>query len=68
MAINFKKLNRQVHPFKPEVKKGFIFIATDEQKENDLYSIAKKGSRKSLMRILEWMIKNDEDFKREFSI
>lgn len=68
MAINFRKLNRQVLPFKPEVKQGFMFIATDEQKENGLFSIAKVGSKRSLMTFLVETIKSDEDFKREFSI
>ena len=31
MAINFRKLKSQIKPFKPEVKDGYIFIATDEQ-------------------------------------
>lgn len=68
MAINFRKLNRQVLPFKPETKQGFIFIATDEQKENGLFSIAKVGSKRSLMTILVDTISSDEDFKHEFSI
>lgn len=68
MAINFRKLNRQVLPFKPETKQGFIFIATDEQKESGLFSIAKVGSKRSLMTILVDTINSDEDFKREFSI
>ena len=66
MVINFRKLNRQVLPFKPETKQGFIFIATNEQKENGLFSIAKVGSKRSL--ILVDTINSDEDFKREFSI
>ena len=68
MVINFRKLNRQVLPFKPETKQGFIFIATNEQKENGLFSIAKVGSKRSLMTILVDTINSDEDFKREFSI
>ena len=36
MAINFKKLKSQIKPFKPEVKDGYIFIATDEQKNNEI--------------------------------
>ena len=68
MVINFRKLNRQVLPFKPETKQGFIFIATDEQKESGLFSIAKVGSKRSLMTILVDTINFDEDFKREFSI
>lgn len=68
MAINFRKLNRQVLPFKPETKQGFIFIATDEQKENGLFSIAKVGSKRSLMTIIIDTINSEEDFKREFSI
>lgn len=68
MVINFRKLNRQVLPFKPETKQRFIFIATNEQKENGLFSIAKVGSKRSLMTILVDTINSDEDFKREFSI
>ena len=44
MAINFRKLKSQIKSFKPEVKDGYIFIATDEQKNNGLFSIAKCGS------------------------
>lgn len=53
MVINFRKLNRQVLPFKPETKQGFIFIATNEQKENGLFSIAKVGSKRSMNSIIE---------------
>lgn len=68
MAINFKKLNAQIHPFKPESHAGFIFIATDEQKNNFVPSVAKAGSRRSLIRVLTWFIRNDEDFAREFKL
>lgn len=46
MAINFRKLKSQIKPFKPEVKDGYIFITTDEQKNNGLFSIAKCGSKR----------------------
>ena len=68
MAINFRKLKSQIKSFKPEVKDGYIFIATDEQKNNGLFSIAKCGSKRWLLSALSEYIKDDEDFKREFTI
>ena len=68
MAINFRKLKSQIKSFKPEVKDGYIFIATDEQKNNGLFSIAKCGSKRGLLSALSEDIKDDEDFKREFTI
>lgn len=66
MAINFKKLNSQVKPFKPEAKKGFIFLATDEQKNNFLCSVACVGSKRRLMKFLVGLIMTDEDWRKEF--
>lgn len=68
MATNFRKLKSQIKPFKPEVKEGYIFISTDEQKSNFIYSIAKVGSKRSLIRLLVLFIQNDEDWKAEFSL
>jgi hypothetical protein len=68
MAINFRKLKSQIKPFKPEVKDGYIFITTDEQKNNGLFSIAKCRSKRGLLSALSEYIKDDEDFKREFTI
>lgn len=55
MAINFRKLKSQIKSFKPEVKDGYIFIATDEQKNNGLFSIAKCGSKRGLLSALSVM-------------
>lgn len=68
MTINFRKLKSQIKPFKPEVKNGYIFIATDEQKNNGLFSIAKCGSKRRLLSTLSEYVRDDEDFKREFTI
>ena len=68
MAINFKKLNSQVKPFKPEAKKGFIFLANDEQKNNFLCSVACVGSKRRLMNFLVGLIKTDEDWRKEFAL
>lgn len=68
MAINFRKLKAQIKPFKPEVKSGYIFIATDGQKRNGIDSIAKPGSKRSFLSILAYLINNDEDFKNEFGL
>lgn len=68
MAIAFKKLNSQIHLLKPEVKAGYIFIATDKQKDNFVCSISKTGSKQSLLRLLIRLIRTDEYFKAEFTI
>lgn len=68
MAINFKKLKNQIHPFRPEVKQGYIFIATDEQKNNFIDSIAKIGSKRSLIKLIVYIILTDEDWNKEFTL
>lgn len=68
MAIDFKKLNSQVHPLKPEVKAGYIFIATGKQNDNFICSVSKTSSRQSLLRVLIRLIRTDEDFKAEFTL
>ena len=42
--------------------------ATEEQKKNGLVSIAKCGSKRSLLYALIECINNDKDFNREFTI
>lgn len=70
MAINFKKLRSQIKPFDPEKnsreRKGYIFIATDEQ--DDIFSIARGGSKRGLIACLVEIIKYDKAFKQEFSL
>lgn len=68
MATNFKKLKSQIYPFKPEVKYGHIFIATKQQEDKYICTIAKVGSKRSLIKILTSLIQCDEDFKAEFSL
>lgn len=69
MSINFKKLKSQIKPFKPEAKHtGYIFIATDEQKKNDVDSIAKPGSKRSFIQMMVWFIQDDEAYRKEFTL
>ncbi|MBQ8270824.1 MAG: hypothetical protein IJZ22_06450 [Bacteroidaceae bacterium] len=69
MAINFKKLKSQIKPFKPEAKHtGYIFLATDEQKKHDVYSITKAGSKRSFLQAMVWFIQYDEAFRKEFTL
>lgn len=69
MAINFKKLKSQIKPFKPEAKHtGYIFLATDEQKKDDVYSIAKAGSKRSFLQAMVWFIQYDEAYRKEFTL
>lgn len=70
MAINFKRLNSQIKPFKPEARHvGYIFIATDKQKRESLVdSIAKPGSKRSLIKVLTYFIKTDENYRAEYSL
>lgn len=69
MGINFKKLNSQIKPLKPESnKQGFIFIATDEQKRNFIDTIITIGSKRRLVSFLVSLIKKDEDWYNEFKL
>lgn len=70
MSINFKKLNSQIKPLKPEARHvGYIFIATDKQKRESLVdSIAKPGSKRSLIKVLTYFIKTDENYRAEYSL
>lgn len=70
MSINFKKLNSQIKPLKPEARHvGYIFIATDKQKRESLVdSIAKPGSKLSLIKVLTYFIKTDENYRAEYSL
>lgn len=68
MAINFKKLNSQIRQFKPEVNNGYIFLATDEQKNNFIDSVACVGSKRRLVKYLVELIKTDEDWNKEFAL
>lgn len=68
MEINFRKLKSQIRAWKPEVKAGYIFIATNEQKDNYIPSIAKPGSKRSLIKVLISFISEDEDWAKEFKL
>lgn len=68
MAINFRKLNKQIKPFKPESKKGYIFIATEEQVNNCIFSVAVEGSKRRTMKCLKDLIAGDKFFREEFTI
>ena len=60
MSINFKKLNSQIKPLKPEARHvGYIFIATDKQKRESLVdSIAKPGSKRSLLKPMKIIVQS----------
>jgi hypothetical protein len=70
MSINFKKLNSQIKPLKPEARHvGYIFIATDKQKRESLVdSIAKPGSKRSLIKVLTYFIKTDENYRASITL
>lgn len=70
MTINYKKLKSQIKPWKPEAKRsGYIFIATEKQKRESLVdSIAKPGSKRSLIKVLTYFIKTDENYRAEYSL
>lgn len=65
--INYKQLRKQiVRDDGRACKPGYMFIATDEQKNNGIVSIFKEGNKKGLLRTLTYMVYSDEDFRREF--
>lgn len=67
VAINYKKLNSQIKLLNPEATKGgYIFLATDEQANNFINSVAFVGSKSKLRKKLMILIKTDEDWRREF--
>lgn len=69
MSINYKKLKSQIKPFKDEAKhKGYIFLATDEQKKDGIETIAKVGSKSSLIALLVFLIQSDESYQVEFTL
>lgn len=69
MAINYRKLKAQIKPFKPEAKhSGYIFLATDEQKHNDIDSIAKPGSKRSFIKVMTWVVNTFEEYRKEFCL
>lgn len=72
MAINFRKLKKQVKQLKPEAGgTGYIFIATDEQQNKGIFSIAQYGSRTHFMnRLLVPFIKESayKEWREEFVI
>lgn len=69
MAINYRKLKAQIKPFKPEAKHtGFIFLATEEQKRNFIFSVSQPGRKRDLMDSLRYLIKINEDFRKEFTL
>ena len=57
MSINFKKLNSQIKPLKPEARH-----------ESLVDSIAKPGSKRSLIKVLTYFIKTDENYRAEYSL
>ena len=70
MSINFKKLNSQIKPLKPEARHlAYIFIATDKQKRESLVaSIANPATKRSLIKVLTYFIKTDENYRAEYSL
>lgn len=61
MAINFRKLKKQVK----KVKGGYRFIATHEQK---LFDMQMQSSRTRFMKYLEHLASWDEDFSNVFKL
>lgn len=69
MAINFKKLKSQIKPFASEAGgTGYIFIANLRQSILGIDSVAAKGSKRNLIRIMVEYIKYDPDYKEEFTL
>ncbi len=72
MVVNFKKLKTQIKSFKPEEgfngRKGYMFIATKEQKNRGVCSVKRPGSKRGLIAALVEFIQYDADFKREFTL
>lgn len=68
MTVKYKKLKAQIKPFKPEAKKGYVFLATEEQQNNFIFSVCAVGSKRRLLSFLRYLIGLDEDWRREFAL
>ena len=69
IMIDFKKLSRQIVREDGRAgKPGYMFIATDGQKKNGVYSVFKMGSKRSLLKSLVFFIGEDEDLRKEFTL
>lgn len=67
MAINFRKLKKQIY----KDWNGYIFFATDEQKNNFIGSVhLVNSSKRTLIRLLVEIIKmpDNQEWQEEFII
>lgn len=62
MIVNYRKLNRQIRA----VDGGYRFYPIEGQDE--LFGIFKKGSKRSFMRCVEYLVREDNEFYKEFAI
>ena len=62
MIVNYRKLNRQIKA----VDGGYRFCPVEGQDE--LYGIFKKGSKRSFMSCMEYFVRVEKEFNREFAI
>lgn len=69
MSINFKKLKSQIEPFALKSgSTGYIFIADLRQSILGIDSIALKGSKRYLIKVLKEYIKYDPNYREEFTL
>jgi hypothetical protein len=68
MPINYKKIKSQIKSFKYGSKLGYIFLASKEQENIGLCSVAQEGSKRSLLKSMSCIIHDDKYFKKEFQL
>lgn len=68
MAIKFKKLKAQIRKYDKDDIHGYTFVATREQEERYLDTVVCEGSKHRLVDFLEYIINNDEFWRREFEL
>ncbi len=68
MAINFKKLKEQIKPFKEGGKRGYMFVATQEQEERELFAVKALYSKRHFMEFMTWLVYYDNEWRKEFAL
>ena len=74
MAINYRKIKSQIKRLAPEAKHdGYIFIATDEQKNDFIvsmvtYNIRRGNARRRLIEAVASLANTDIDYAKHFKL
>lgn len=66
MSINFRKLKKQIK--RTDDGLGYIFWATKEQDDRDIFSMRRDGSKTGFMKAMVSFIRNFDHYRAEFTL